>query len=408
MSRPNGLSEWTACVSTNLPQLTTPQARVLAWWSFGIAHTRSCGRLPVATFLGLVLSLKVATLEQRLYEWCLDAPDKAGCKRRSLDVTTCFVPLLSWIVRLWHGRNLALAIDATTLSDRFVVLAVSVVYRGTGIPVAWTILPAGQKGAWRREWLRLLRQLRPAIPSDWTVLVLADRGLYARWLFRRIVRLGWHPFLRINQGAKFRPQGQARWYWLNDLVGRVDQRWQGGGTAFKSPESRLACTLVAWWGDGYTEPWYVLTDLAPDGCAVEWYGLRSWCEQGFKCTKRGGWQWQQTQMVDPRRAERLWLALAVAMLWMVSLGTDVELAPGHGHGELPDLRSLLGWSGAVRPLRLFRVGWLWLLARAVTAQSLILPTRLVPEPWPMKSMVCEVALPHAQGLLQSQREKPTP
>ena len=150
----------------------------------------------------------------------------------------------------------------------------------------------------------------------------------------------------------------------------------------------------------------MLTDLAPDGCAGEWYGLRRWCEQGFKCTTRGGWQWQQTQMVDPRRAERRWLALAVAMVWMVSLGTDVDVAPGHGHGELPDLRLLLGWSGAVRPLRLFRVGWLWLLARAVTAQSLILPTRLVPEPWPMKSMVCEVALPHVQGLLQSQREKP--
>jgi len=211
MSRHDGLSQWTECVSTNLPQLTTPQARVFAWWSFGIVHTRSCGRLTVATFLAFVLSRTVATLEQRVYEWCLDGPDKAGYKRRSLDVTTCFVPLLSWIVRRWHGRTLARAVDATTLSDRFVVLAVSVVSRGTGIPGAWTILPAGQKGAWRRAWLRLLRQVRPAIPGDWTVLVLADRGLYARWLFRRIVRLGWHPFLRINQGATFRPQGQARW-----------------------------------------------------------------------------------------------------------------------------------------------------------------------------------------------------
>jgi hypothetical protein len=35
--------------------------------------------------------------------------------------------------------------------------------------------------------------------------VLADRGLWARWLFGRIVRLGWHPLLRINNGAKFRP-----------------------------------------------------------------------------------------------------------------------------------------------------------------------------------------------------------
>src|ERR671922_1099973 len=127
--------------------------------------------------------------------------------------------------------------------------------------------------------------------SDWTVLVLADRGLWARWLFRRIVRLGWHPLLRINQGAKFRPAGQTRWYWLRELVGQVGQRWRGCGTAFRSRDCHLECTLVAWWGEGHEEPWFILTDLAPAGCDARWYGLRTWCEQRFTCTNRGGWQW---------------------------------------------------------------------------------------------------------------------
>src|SRR5262249_56467825 len=61
-----------------------------------------------------------------------------------------------------------------------------------------------------------LGQLRVAIPREWTVLVPADRGLYAGWLFRRIARLGWHPFLRINQGCKFRPAGPAHFVWLCD------------------------------------------------------------------------------------------------------------------------------------------------------------------------------------------------
>ena len=45
------------------------------------------------------------------------------------------------------------------------------VYRGCAIPVAWVILPAGAKHAWRREWLRRLRQRHRAIPRDWTVIV---------------------------------------------------------------------------------------------------------------------------------------------------------------------------------------------------------------------------------------------
>jgi hypothetical protein len=277
-----------------------------------------------------------------------------------------------------------LAIDATSLSDRFTVLTISVVYRGMGIPVCWTILPANHKHAWRREWLRMLRVLRPAIPADWTVLVLADRGLYARWLYRRIVRLGWHPFLRINQGAKFRPAGQAKWYWLRELVGQVGQRWRGTGTAFISRESQLPCTLVAWWGEGHAEPWFILTDLAPAGCDAQWYGLRSWCEQGFKVYKRGGWQWQQTQMRDPARVARLWLALAVATLWVISVGSDLELGPSAEPVDLPDLRPLLDVAPSARPrrTRLFRLGWLWMLVQAIRGRPVPLPTRLEPEPWP--------------------------
>ena len=99
MSRHEQLSEWTATVSTNLPQLSKPQATVLALWSFGIAFTRSCGRGTVAPFLSLLLGQKLASIEQRLYDWCLDAPDKAGGKRQAVDVSACFVPLLRWIVR---------------------------------------------------------------------------------------------------------------------------------------------------------------------------------------------------------------------------------------------------------------------------------------------------------------------
>ncbi len=176
MTHYTAVSEWTTCVSRTLPHLSTPQATVLAWWRFGIAVTRSCGRLTVATVLALLLTRTVATVEQRLDEWCVEAPRKAGAQRQALAVTTWFVPFLAWIVRVWHGNHIALTIDATTLRDRFVARTIAVVSRGMGIPVAWTVLHAGRNQAWRCAWLWMLRLLRPAIPRDWTVLVLADRG----------------------------------------------------------------------------------------------------------------------------------------------------------------------------------------------------------------------------------------
>ena len=55
-----------------------------------------------------------------------------------------------------------------------------------------------------------------------------------------------------------------------------------------------------------------------------WYGLRAWIEQGFKRIKSGGWQWQYTRMDDPARAERLWLAVAVATWWLLSVGGEAD------------------------------------------------------------------------------------
>jgi hypothetical protein len=143
----------------------------LALWSFGMVLARSCALSAVSSLLAAGMQRPESTVRQRLREWYYDTRRKRGPKRQALRVETCFAPLLGWVVRWWQGTQLALAIDATTVGQRFVVLAVSVVYRGCAIPVAWVVLPAGAKHAWRREWLRLLR---PAIPAGWTVSVLAE------------------------------------------------------------------------------------------------------------------------------------------------------------------------------------------------------------------------------------------
>jgi hypothetical protein len=143
---------------------------------------------------------KEQTVRQQLRAWYYDVPRKRGTKRQALHVETCFPVLLGWVVSWWHGTQLAMALDATRwghgLSSWRSVWSIA----GVPYPSLGWVLPANTKHAWRRAWLRLLRRLRPAIPRGWKVIVLTDRGLYALWLFWRIVRLGWHPFLRINTG----------------------------------------------------------------------------------------------------------------------------------------------------------------------------------------------------------------
>ena len=170
---------------------------------------RSCALTAVSLFLAQGLERKTNTVRQQVRQFCYEAKAKRGKPRQALAVESCFAPLLAWVLSWWAGQQLALAVDATTLGQRFVVLGVSVVYRGCASPVAWSVLPATEKHAWRGEWLRMLGQVRAVVPRRFFVIVLADRGLYARWLFQRIVRLGWHPGLRINTGGTTRSSSKS-------------------------------------------------------------------------------------------------------------------------------------------------------------------------------------------------------
>jgi hypothetical protein len=91
-------------------------------------------------------------------------------------------------------------------------------------------------------------------------------------------------------------------------------------------------------------------------------------------------------MNAPDRAARLWLALAVATLWMVRVGGALEVGQLPDAAELPALQPLLGDTvappGRRRRLRLLRLGWLWCLVCQITTGGLPLPQRFVPEPWP--------------------------
>jgi hypothetical protein len=326
MACPDRLSQWTQEVSTAFAHLSKPQMWGLVLWSAGIALSGVAGITQISALLALVLQEPEQTVFQRLREWYLDAGQKSGKKRRELEVSTCFAPLLGWALRLWRSekRQLPLVLDATSLGDRWTILAVSVVLRSCAIPVAWKVLPAHQEGSWRPYWEGLLGELGKAVPPEWQVLVLADRGLYARWLWDAIRAWGWHPFLRINVGSKARLPGEEHFEWISRWVPTPGTSWQGHVECFASKKGRVNGTLLMHWEPAYQSAWIILTDREPEEAMVSWYGLRTWIEGGFKDFKRGLWGWQQSKMKRASSVERLWLAMALAQLWCVSLGCQAE------------------------------------------------------------------------------------
>jgi hypothetical protein len=148
----------------------------------------------------------------------------------------------------------------------------------------------------------------------------------------------------------------------------------------------------------------IVTDLPPQQTQGAWYRLRAWIEGGFKDYKRGQWRWHHTKMLDPARAERLWLALAVSTLGVVGVGSQAEVSRPAKHLEqLPPRHVARQTAGSGtkgprgRDLSCVTRGRLCLLA-AVWRGEEWPPAALWPEEWPAQ-------FPRARPLSAAKQQK---
>ena len=338
------LKDWKQIISYRFPNLSLPQVNGLATWSFGMVMTRSSSLSKVSTLIAKINDEKENTVRQRLKEWYKsgEAKAKEGNKRVSLEVSQHFGLLLKWIVDLLPETNqdLPIAMDATNIGQNFTVLSINVLYRRCAIPVAWRVVKGKEKGSWKPYWKELFQSLKDIVPKDYLVIVSADRGLYADWLYEEITTLNWHPFLRINCQGQYYSKSSSSWQPLATAVTHEKKNWSGKITCFKS--NPIDCTLLAKWDDAYADPWLILTDLEPIKADVSWYGFRSWIEArkrafarrmfhslvecSYRDLKSDGFGWDKTRLKQPDRAERHWLAMSVAMLWILTIGGEQEIA----------------------------------------------------------------------------------
>jgi hypothetical protein len=389
---PAALSAWIAELASAWPDLSVPQIKMLAQYSMGMVLAESRGLCRVAFCLSQWLEQGYHAVRERLRDFYCPKQDKSGRKRRELDVEACFPGLLAWVLCRWQGKELAIAIDATTLGQRFTVLAISVVFAGTAIPVAWKILRADAKGSWKAHWLRLLRNFGNTLPPEMKVIVLADRGLYAKWLFQCIVDLGWHPYLRINATAgEFKATDAMAYRSLKTLLGKPGEEYAGTGTLFHGNPAQLACTLVACWSAGCAEPWIIATDLPPQHAKATWYGLRNWIERGFKHDKTGGMRWNNTRMDDPNRASVLWLVMAISRYLSILGGAAFHQSAAasvpeplqpNGSAPHPRPRHPLLTGKTPRPVLSMFITGLLAIRMAVLCGRLPLAHVLTPTAWP--------------------------
>jgi hypothetical protein len=309
------LYQWTNTVAHHLPVLRKSQAKVLAAFSLGMALARRCTLSVVAEALpGLG---KPDTVERR-WQRFLSNPRVAWAPAAEA--------LARWILAsLQPGSVVVVLVDETSLHEHLKVMVVSLAYRGRAMPLAWwcyppTAYPMGQVALITT----LLTRIAAALPARCRVLVQADRGIgTSPALLQAIQQRGWFYLVRVQGQVRLRLD-DGRLVRFAALVPRPGRRWAGWAYAFKKA-GWCRCWAVGQWRRPHQEPWLLVTNWP--SAQGSWYGLRMWEEVAFRDLKSMGWQWQRSRVWDPAHANRLWLVMALAYAWTLSLGTRVIRTP---------------------------------------------------------------------------------
>lgn len=301
--------------------------------------------------------------ERQISRWLHNPKIKPDVVYRDL-ITAALLP--------WAEQTALLALDSSVLWEKYVIVRISLIYRGRALPLAWKVLAQGSASVSFGHYAPLLAEVSRLLPPSCQAVLLADRGFVDVDLMQLVVHLGWHFTIRAKGNLvvyrAFKPrckvsalvpaQGEIR---LLHTIQVTERR-------FGPVHLVLAHVRTA---KGY-ELWALISDRPTSLETLDEYALRFDIEENFLDDKSAGFQLEASELRDADALARLCLVLAVATLYLTSLGTAiVTLQRRH----LVDAH----WQ---RGLSYFQIGWRYLARTLAGGGRLLTSLWLDPDPDP--------------------------
>ena len=250
------------------------------------------------------------------------------------------------------------------------------VYRDRALPLAWRTLYHSSTQVSFAEYQPVLQQLHAQLGGRPFVTVLADRGFAHEHLLRYLCKQQWHFRVRLrgNTLVHLFPHAVAQVSTLCPPVGatRFVQQVALFGNAYRPVSLALARPL-----EHPDDPWFVVSDEPTDAATLSEYGLRFDIEETFRDEKSGSFQLQHSRLTTPDALDRLLLCLALATLYLTSLGIGVVQTEQWSRVDHH-------WG---RGLSYLQLGARWRRQQAQRGWQAFTPFRLDPAPDPLPALI---------------------
>jgi Transposase DDE domain len=297
-------------LAAQLPTVRDSQLDTLALVVVGITQSVSAQLGQIAR--AMPLSTTQYAKEQRL--------------RRFLDnqrITQAehYQPLVRTALTGLKGQKVQLLIDRVLLRDRHNLLVVSIGFRRRSIPLAWKALDHRGKSNLADQ-QDLITQALALLPERVRVSVHGDSEFRARELFTWLRSQHCDAMLGVqgNTYVSLTPNGPRTLLkeWLTDRATVVYLN-----DIYLTEEAYGPVSVIAWWAKDDDGEWIVrgvTTNLPATWQTYVRGRRRMWIETVFRDWQSGGFHLDRCGITDRERVARLLLPLAIAYLWLVSLG----------------------------------------------------------------------------------------
>ena len=224
------------------------------------------------------------------------------------------------------ASRLYLALDTTALPP-FVLIQLSLIYRGRAIPLAWRAMRHQSTTVAFEDYQPVLEQARTLLPESLVITLLADRGFVHQRLLHYVRDQHWHVRLRLMGKTLIHlPESVVAVRELAPPAGehRFFQHIAILAAAFGPVHLAISSSL-----DHPLDPWFVASDEPASALTLEEYALRFETEGAFLDQKSGGFQLHRSELATPHALERLLLIIALSTLYLTSIGAGVVRSGKH-------------------------------------------------------------------------------
>lgn len=246
-------------------------------------------------------------------------------KNKKVKTEKLYIPLVMAAIQHWSNSRIYLAMDTTMLWNQYCMIHISLICGGRAIPFLWKVIEHKSASVGFEVYQPLLRKASWLLRHHRDVMLLADRGFANQALLQWLRPRAWHWAIRVPSDTLI--HGVHRW-----RTCAVSELRKVRGEAKLYQEVRLweegtqKANLVLGYPKGVAEPWAVMTD-EPASLNTLWqYGLRFRVEELFLDSKSGVFGLADSRLRDPEQLNRLYLVVAVAILYGTVMGTTVQLS----------------------------------------------------------------------------------